>query len=58
MYFAIEVQSGILLPGQRRREAVRIFPEVWDGEGNAPESLTNTVFGEGGVVTTQKKNIS
>mgnify|MGYP002530767905 CR=1 FL=1 len=31
------------------------FLKFKDGEGNAPESLTNTVFGEGGVVTTQKK---
>ena len=55
MYFAIGAHPAFFCPVREGEKQSEYFLKFKDGEGNAPESLTNTVFGEGGVVTTQKK---
>lgn len=55
MYFAIGAHPAFFCPVREGEKQSEYFLKFKDGEGNAPESLTNTVFGEDGVVTTQKK---
>ena len=55
MYFAIGAHPAFFCPVHEGEKQSDYYLSFRDGEGNAPESLINTVFGEGGVVTTQKK---
>ncbi len=49
MYFAIGAHPAFFCPVREGEKQSEYFLKFKDGEGNAPESLTNTVFGEGGV---------
>ena len=55
MHFAIGAHPAFFCPlheGEKQSEYCLGFR---NGQGKVPEALVNTVFGEGGVVTTQKK---
>ena len=55
MHFAIGAHHAFFCPlheGEKQSEYCLGFR---NGQGKVPEALVNTVFGEGGVVTTQKK---
>ena len=55
MHFAIGAHPAFFCPLHEGEKQSEYYLGFRDGLGNAPEALVNTVFGEGGVVTTQKK---
>ena len=55
MHFAIGAHPAFFCPLHEGEKQSAYYLGFRDGQGKAPEALVNTVFGEGGVVTTQKK---
>lgn len=55
MYFSIGAHPAFFCPLREGEKQSDCYLNFQDGEGNALAKFCNTVFGQGGLVTTQKK---
>lgn len=55
MYFSIGAHPAFFCPLRDKEKQSSYYLSFQDGDGNVPEKFCNTVFGQGGMVTTQKK---